>query len=311
MKIKHLILCDDETSYVNSLMENIIERKELSVKVSACTNLESARLVLSNQEVDIVLLAEEWIEVLRDVLYGKQVMVLSENRYGTGESIYPRIFKYQSADDIVAMLFEQSGVYCKVRDDKQKVIAVYSPVHRCGKTTFAMELSRVYGRKKRVLYLNLEEYPGTSPCEREVTGANLGDFFYYIKQEGADSGLRLSAMVREQNGIFYLAPMTTSRDLKDVSAQDWQFLFQELEKTNYEVIVVDVGESVQGLWDMLAICEKIYMPELTDEVSQRKLDSFFQELSNSRYSEMGQRIEKVCAPEYDSGYVGRLISEED
>lgn len=311
MKIKHLILCDDEYAYVNSLMENILEREELAVKVSICTNPESARQVLSEQTVDMVLIAKEWTELLTDVFQDKQVMVFSENRYAATEERYPSIFKYQSADNIVAMLFEQTGVYQKVREDKQQILAVYSPVHRCGRTTLAMELSRIYQKEKKTLYLNLEEYPGMAPCERELTGANLGDFFYYMKQEGADSGLRLSAMVRESDGISYLAPMMTCRDLKEITATDWKFLLEELEKSNYEVIVLDVGESIQGLMDVLELCDRIYMPELEDTVSQAKVRIFFDELSVSQYSTLEQKIRKVCAPEYDSVYVSGLIGGDD
>lgn len=311
MKMKHLILCDDEHAYVNSLMENILEREELAVKVSICTNPESARQVLSEQMVDMVLVTQEWACLLKDVFQGKQVTVLSENRYAEAEENYPTIFKYQSADNIVAMLFEQTGVYRKVREDKQQILAVYSPVHRCGRTTLAMELSRMYQREKKTLYLNLEAYPGTTPCERELTGANLGDFFYYMKQEGADSGLRLSAMVREYDGISYLAPMATCRDLKEISAEDWKLLIEELEKSNYEVVVLDVDEVIQGLLDVLELCDKIYMPELEDAMSQAKVRCFLDELAVSRYGTLERKIQRVCASVYDSTYVSGLIGGDD
>ena len=41
-----------------------------------------------------------------------------------------------------------------------KRIAVYSPVGRTGKTGFALALGKEIAKKRRTLYLNLEEYSG-------------------------------------------------------------------------------------------------------------------------------------------------------
>ena len=40
------------------------------------------------------------------------------------------------------------------------LIGVYSPVHRIGKTGFALKLGEQLGEEQPVLYLNLEEYAG-------------------------------------------------------------------------------------------------------------------------------------------------------
>lgn len=310
MKTKHLIICDGELPYANSLMENIIRRDELSVRVSVCTAPEKARIVLQEQAVDMVLITEEWTEILQDVLWGKQVAVLSENRYSEKESSYQQIFKYQCADQIVAALFEQTGVYRRTREEKQKMIAVCSPVGRCGKTTLAMELAREYGKTKQALYLNLEMYPGRYPALRDMAGADLGDFLYYIRQDGVDSGLRLSAMVRRDDGISYLAPIGRCADLQDVSTEDWMLLFHELGKSNYDFIILDIDPGVQGFWQILGMCEQIYMPVLQDEISEEKIRSFEEELARYAHGENALKITKVWGEHYSGEWIKRLLREE-
>ena len=57
----------------------------------------------------------------------------------------------------------KTGAY-RVREDSEKVmrglIGVYSPIHRIGKTKFALRLGRQIAEKVPVLYLNLESYSG-------------------------------------------------------------------------------------------------------------------------------------------------------
>lgn len=311
MKTKHLIICDGELPYANSLMENIIRRDELSVRVSVCTGPEKARILLQEQAVDMVLVTEDWAEILQDVLWGKQVAVLSENRYSVKESSYQQIFKYQCADQIVAALFEQTGVYRRTREEKQKMLAVCSPVGRCGKTTLAMGLAREYGKTKQALYLNLEMYPGMYPALRDMAGADLGDFLYYIRQDGVDPGLRLSAMVRKDDGISYLAPIGRCTDLQDVSPEEWMHLFKELGKSNYDFIILDIGEGVQGFWEIFGMCDRIYMPVLQDEVSNEKIRCFEEELTRHTNVENSVEITKVWGESYSNDWIQKLLYEEE
>lgn len=292
MRRKHLMICEEEFSYANSLMENILDRKELAVRVSICTNVQKVVLMLQECEADMVLITEEWLEIAKEALWGKEVTVLTESRQESDVSPYPTLYKYQSADMIVASLFEQTGVYCRVREEKQILEGVYSPVHRCGKTSFAMALAREWGKYKQTLYINLETYPGTYPCLRGMAGNHLGDFLYYIKQDCADSGLRLSAMVRKEEGLHYLAPIGRASDLKEVTLEDWELFFAEVAKSSYEVLVLDFGESIQGLPELLNRCSHLYMPILPEEAAREKVSCFKEESRQNGYGAMADRFQE-------------------
>ena len=60
---------------------------------------------------------------------------------------------------------------------------MYSPVHRIGKTRFALRLGEKLSEQIPVLYLNLEGYAGGSYYFPEETEQDLGDLIYCMKQE--------------------------------------------------------------------------------------------------------------------------------
>ena len=68
-------------------------------------------------------------------------------------------------------------------------------------------------------------------------------------------------MVKEEDGLAVLDPIPVSLDLKEVAWEDWNSLIlQILKKGPYQNLILDVSESVQGLFDILKICDVWYLP---------------------------------------------------
>lgn len=75
------------------------------------------------------------------------------------------MYKYQSGDCI---LQEVMACYCiappqpglALMGKSGLVMGVYSPVGRCGKTSFALALAHMLGKSQAVLFISLEEYSG-------------------------------------------------------------------------------------------------------------------------------------------------------
>lgn len=55
---------------------------------------------------------------------------------------------------------KERAVAKTLRKTRGSLIGVYSPIHRIGKTKYALELGKELAEKGPVLYLNLEEYAG-------------------------------------------------------------------------------------------------------------------------------------------------------
>ena len=186
-------------------------------------------------------------------------------------------------------------------------MAVYSPIHRLGKTKFAIALGKECAKKKTVLYLNLEEYSGLTGEE----GLDLGDVLYYMKQGNGNLGIRLQAAVRQMEGMDYLLPIPIAQDLKEVSEKEWKMLLCELaESSIYELVILDIGESVQGLHHILAQCDRIYMPVMGDPISQNKLKQYDENIKKLQLEKVDRTIHRFVMPEQVEEYAKIRAKEE-
>ena len=72
---------------------------------------------------------------------------------------------------------------------------------------------------------------------------------YYSKQETGNLGLRISMMTGQIGNMDYIRPIPVVQDLQAVTAEEWLQLFEQIvEKSIYEVLILDLGDSVNGLF---------------------------------------------------------------
>lgn len=313
MNEKNLVICDREIRYANSLGENISGREELAVKVYVCSNVEKVIELSKEKQIHIFVVDETYPFHVRKQVEASQVFVLGRGKVadlGDGER---QVGKYQCANRIIREIFEtyidktKEDLTRCMRKDRAKIVAVYSPLHRLGKTSFAIALGKEHAKRKRVLYINLEEYAGMEVNEE----LNLGDLFYYIRQGNGNLGIRLQAAVGRWEQLDYLAPIPISKDLKEVSEKEWRELLEEItESSVYELLILDISESVQGLWNLLEQCDRVYMPILEDEVSQRKIEQYNKNLEQLRLEKLKRITCRFVMPEQVEEYA-KIRAKED
>ena len=141
-----------------------------------------------------------------------------------------------------------------IRSGREKIktrglIGIYSPIRRIGRTRFALRLGRQLAEKADVLYLNLEGYAGGSYYFPDPPEMDLGDLIYYMRQEESGQGIKISAMTGQIDGVDYIMPMKHEQDLRQVKGEEWiSLLDMILEKCIYEVIILDLGDCIDGLY---------------------------------------------------------------
>lgn len=181
-----------------------------------------------------------------------------------------------------------------------ELIGVYSPVHRIGKTRFAMELGREMAKKEPVLYLNMEEYAGGSYYFPDQTGQTLADLLYYSRQEKGNLGLRISTMAGQDEALDYILPIPCVQDLQGVSGEEWLRLFEQIrENCIYQKVILDLGDSVNGLFQILEECHTVYTPYIEDEVARAKLNQYAENLRRTgREKVLEKTIQKKLKQRY-------------
>lgn len=167
------------------------------------------------------------------------------------------------------------------------IIGIYSPVHRIGKTRFALRLGKQLSQTTSVLYLNLEDYCGNPESFPEKNGQTLEDLLYYMRQDNVNLGLKLSTMIGQIENLDYLAPIRHHQDLCSVQNSEWLELFDMLlEKSIYQVLILDLGDCIDGLYEILKHCTKVYTPYLEEPAAKAKLAQYEEDLRSSGYGEV-------------------------
>ena len=316
MNEKNLVICDREIRYANSLATNITNDSNWDVRVCVCSSIEHVFTFMKDHPIHILIVDENYMYDERRQILADQTFVLCKDRVadlGKGEK---EILKYRCADDIIREIFEiytehmHDNLMSLGRKGRAKLIAVYSPIHRMGKTSFAIALGKEYAKRTETLYLNLEEYPAFEGCDEE--GMNLGDLLYYVKQGSSNIASKLQAGVRKMDGLYYLPPIPVLLDLKEISREEWQMLLEEIVRNStYERIILDIGESIQGLFQILEMCNRVYMPTLRGPISEQKMKCYDRNIAHLKLERLTSITHRFVMPDNVEEYARVRVKEED
>ena len=169
------------------------------------------------------------------------------------------------------------------RERRGKVIGIYSPIHRIGKTKFAIELGKEMGREESVLYINLEPFArGGYFHEREE--GDLGNLLYFGSQENQNLGLCISIMVEQMDKLDYIKPMVFIEDLFRVEGKMWKEVIAKiLEESIYTTIILDISDGIKDLFGLLEFCDTVYTLYIEEPIAMDKLKQYTDNLIKTGY----------------------------
>lgn len=294
MSSKNLVICDYDKEYAAKLAAFFNGKKELAFQVKIYESPDQMQKMIADGEVDILLINETFLKEYPLEECACKIILLSEVRGKKAHGKWNSIFKYQASDAILTLILEfcsdteMEGIW-RVRKRKQgKAVGIYSPVKRLGQTSFAVEMCKELSKEENVLYLNLETYSGYEVEEKKKTMSTL---LYYAKQEARNVGLVLTTLICSKNGVDYVPPVACSEDLRSVRKEEWLWLFQEILCSSiYDVLVLDLGECIEGLYDILQFCDTVYMPVADDEIAASKIQQYERNLREMGYIEVAERM---------------------
>ena len=126
---------------------------------------------------------------------------------------------------------------------------------------------------------------------------NLSDLLYYVRQDNQNLLYKMNSMIQTINNLDYIPPVQMPADIRTTAWQDWERLFQMLIlDSSYEVIVLDIGCGIDENFQLLDMCKKIYMPVLSDAVSQCKVAQFENLVRIWDYPQILEKTEKINPP---------------
>ena len=299
MKKQIFAVCDPEMVYVRRFCDYINKKETFPFEAAAYTSRETLEAFCQEEEVKVLLISEHIFELsLKEKIRG-DVLILSDNETEEDEKIY----KYQSCESVLRKVMN----VCTAEGSKEipkprrygnlHMIGLYTPVHRCLQTGFAMTLGEILAKNHKTLYLNFESFSGFSRrIDREFM-TDMSDLIYYVSNAREALFYKLKGMTGTFQNLDYIPPVFSCMDLARITLDQWLSMFQELEKhTEYEYVILDLSEHIQGLFDILRMCEKIFTLVREDDGAIAKLYHYEKLLERADYEDIMKKTRKYRLP---------------
>lgn len=310
-------VCDMEVAYAYNFMEYMNKKHSIPFEVQAFTSPEILCEFGKKQEIEILLISDKAMnDEVRKLKIG-QLVILSEGVHYPGLDQYPSVYKYQASDMVVR---EVMACYCAEQKTHivppaskrtMKIIGVYSPVGRTQKTSFALTLGQILAKDHAVLYLNLENYSGFEQILEMEYVYTLSDLLYYARQGNQNLVYKMGTMIQSIGNLDYLPPVQTPADIQETSYEEWKQLIGEIrDSSNYEVLILDLGDGVQDLFRIMDWCHVIYEPVRKDMISEAKQKQFEALLAAWDCQKIAERIYPVHLPYHQSVRTGAQYFDE-
>lgn len=194
----------------------------------------------------------------------------------------------------------------RIHERNTRVIGIYSPINRCGKTSLAVLFSEILARRGNSLMICMDHHNGILADEE----LNIAELIYYLSREQqlVSRGehfydfSQYDRFVKKWEQISYIAASPSVENMMQIPTEPFCELIHLLQKTNkYQYIVLDLSEGIESLYKVLNQCDVIFMPVLNDCISKSKIQQFEQQINSVTERDVWEslkcRIYKIQFPE--------------
>lgn len=307
MRQKVFAICDTEEAYAVRLMEYMLEKVRLPYVFHLFTKAEELQKFMQREKVEILLIAESVLRMLREEYIRRQVtqiFVLQESDEARSEGLCC-ISKFQSPIAILEALADSVPELSDwsaeepASDTEVKLIGIYSPVKRCLQTTFALTLGQILSKEHRTLYMNFENYSGFGQMLKRDFSMDMMDLMYYFRCAKDKLSFRLSAILQNIGGLDYIPPGQSLMGMREADGNQWLALCEYVARIGqYEYMILDLDDGLDGLFDLLRKCFKIYTITREDSFAVAKLNQYEQILKFNELDEIAAKTVKCRFPTF-------------
>lgn len=296
------LLCGDER-YAERLMDYFNSSKKCMFNVAAFTSMEMYEEYCAHNEVEI-LLCEEGMYDYPVEATASAVMLLTENMVVCEEHETVRIYKYQSAEDIlqdiVKMYTQKIPEYTRTSDGETVIYTVISPSggSRCSVTAAVM--AGVLSEKGRTVFLGLDPFFADERLGIYVDSYGVSEAVCCCRaKDGEERKLCVAS-----NDIFsYVAGCMHWADFTEILPQEADIILKMLGEMGFKYIVIDAGGFYRCTGALLSWSRRVFVPFYDEpEEAEREREWLRQYTLNDENAE--KRIVHIRPP-YDSAIAER------
>lgn len=297
-----MAICDGQEGYADRLISLFQKKKELPFEIHGFTKEENLQEFCEKNKIALLLISEpDYRQELREKAIDK-ILVLQEGTGSLPEDV-ATVNKFQPAGmlyrDIMRVYGEGDNVvpFRKSARKKIQLIGVYSPLHCCMQTTFALAAGEILAKHKRTLYLNFECFSGFETLFGRRFDGNLTDVLYYYDCAREKLSYKLESIVQKKGELYFIPPAAAYEEFQDRKEEEWLPFIMEVAKAGgYEAVVLDLTEQVRGLYGLLSACDRIYTMMRQDRMAKAKMAQYELMLEKEDYREIREKTEKCRLP---------------
>lgn len=265
---------DRDKEYVRRLATMISRCGEGKYKVSAFDNSEDLLAQIKKKSFHIFIGNSEELETELQEGNTSVIQLMENDKEDSVEMKRDRkkyyVSKYAGAKQIFQQVVMVAEEFESQEKNRNRLVAIYSPVGRCGKTQFALSL-RKEGYGKKWLYISFEEYGVIGNIENDIQEYSWeNSFLYYIKERNTQ---QVNQVIDKGNGIIMssFSPI----DGKQLTEDDFVWMIQTIrEQKYYSGIVFDMGTGILQRLEWLDLFDDIVVPYIPNDMALRKKDKF-------------------------------------
>lgn len=314
-KTMMIALYDSDKEYVESFNEYLKEQKQKSYSIILFTEVSALDAYCKVEKVDMIVIAEYLIinNAIQegDIKEEDNIIVLADEKDVSSINGIPAVYRYQPADLLISSILNLcagrvlygSNLVEYTKKRRKCIVSIYSPIGRCGKTTFSIRLGvALSNRELKVLMINLEEFSLFMKYVKGDEGEDLSDLLYYYLSGNQSMTIKSEAVIRNYNGMDYIPPVKYAQDLRKINGETWKkFIDLTAEVKEYDIIILDISNMVEDVFEMLEFSDVIVMPVLDEENCNYRITEIQKYIQHSDYAIDIEKIHIININEEGAG----------
>ncbi|WP_026526274.1 hypothetical protein [Butyrivibrio sp. VCD2006] len=298
-----LIICDKDKNYCKKLDSFIRDNLSIPFDIFEITDAERLSAFIDESK-NILLLISQSIFDSVNLCGFKHILVLRENdkvlaenetHYGYKDADIRYTDKYQRSenitDSILSMCLDIPGIILRDKkcetQRKMKVIGFYTPVLNSDQTREAIGFARRNTEKEKTLYINTDSFCTHDLLRKDEYEETLLDLMYFAECADDKFGIYLERIVKHDKELDFIPAASNGCQSRLITAKEYGNLLKQIEDTGkYACLVVDIAEGVRELFEMLHMCDEIYMLSNDDYNAHMRIELFINELQRDEDFEM-------------------------
>lgn len=274
----NIVFYDSNIEYVNGLSQYLVERYNNYHFIYFTDSNKFMDFCKSFDDKAIFIVAEYCMNKDIEAFMKGEVLLLVDDDDVLSIDNYNVIYRYQAVEIMISQVLNYYAEKVELNHNRKyilkndcKIIGIYSPVNRCGKTNLSLNLSKRLNEK--VLIINLEEFSGIMDILHIESEYNISDLMYFFLKNADNLPIKLDAVVKECGNFHILPPIDNPEDLYDIDIGIWRdFIISIRDIGKYQYIILDISNVMQHFVKIFEICTYVFMPYVDEKNALKKME---------------------------------------